>query len=67
MVNVHDMTTDSNLESKEHHTRKYAQVDFFLNKEANNLTELVVRETFQKWGGVYPFQFYLQRTKQGRA
>ena len=32
------------------HRRMNPDIDFYLNKEANRITEIVVRETFQQWG-----------------
>jgi len=41
-------------------------IGFYLNKEANMLTETVVRETFQKWGMITHFTFvYKGRHKAG--
>ncbi|MBN2443202.1 MAG: matrixin family metalloprotease [Spirochaetales bacterium] len=65
-VNVSHSSVDSNLQEEYQHIRKEDQVNFYCNKEANDLTELVVRETFQKWGEVTHFHFtYKGRNRAG--
>ena len=39
------------------HLRKETRVEYYLNKEANDLTEVTVRETFERWGKATGFDF----------
>ena len=48
------------------HRWQKLDIDFYLNKEANALTEIVVRETFQKWAEKTHFAFhYRGRNRAG--
>jgi len=48
------------------HRWQNTDIDFCLNKEANILTEIVVRETFQNWGEKTLFSFhYKGRNRAG--
>jgi len=48
------------------HTWKSADIDFYLNSQANLLTETVVRETFRNWGEHTHFDFhYRGRNRAG--
>ena len=48
------------------HLRPEARVEYYLNKEANDLTETVVRETFERWGEATRFDFvYKGRHRAG--
>ncbi|MFW6365348.1 MAG: matrixin family metalloprotease [Spirochaetota bacterium] len=48
------------------HLRRDMQVDYYLNKEATYLTELAVRETFERWESVTSFRFtYRGRHRAG--
>ncbi len=39
------------------HLRREARIEYYLNKEANDLTEVTVRETFERWGKASHFEF----------
>jgi Zn-dependent protease with chaperone function len=48
------------------HIRTGPRVEYYLNKEANDLTEITVRETFERWGEVTHFDFvYMGRHRAG--
>lgn len=39
------------------HLRKEPRIEYYLNKEASDLTEITVRETFERWSKVTHFDF----------
>ncbi len=48
------------------HLRKESRVEYYLNTEANDLTEVTVRETFERWGKASRFEFvYKGRNRAG--
>jgi len=48
------------------HRRQNSDIDFYLNKEANQISEIAVRKTFQKWGEKTHFNFhYKGRNRAG--
>ncbi len=48
------------------HLRKSSNVEYYLNIEASNLTEITVRETFERWEEATRFKFiYKGRHKAG--
>ena len=48
------------------HLRTEPLIEYYLNKEANDLTEITVRETFERWGEVTHFDFvYRGRHRAG--
>ena len=54
------------LQNNKPHRRKEAEIDFYLNEEANSQTEFAVRVTFQNWGEKTHFNFnYKGRNKAG--
>lgn len=66
-IQIYDNIKDLDYTSNDQiHLRKKNNIDFYLNKEANLLTEVVVREIFQKWGELTHFNFsYKGRNKAG--
>jgi predicted Zn-dependent protease len=58
--------TNTTSESTSTHKWQSKQVKYYLNKEANILSETAVRETFEKWNEKTGFQFvYSGRNKAG--
>jgi len=48
------------------HLRQAPDIDFYLNKEANQISETAVRDTFQRWGEKTRFDFhYRGRNRAG--
>ena len=53
-------------DSKGIHLRTSPRVEYYLNKEANDQTEVAVRETFEGWGEATHFDFvYRGRHRAG--